>query len=339
MPEWARGVLLAKVSRAPRGLPREVLASEAIMGPAAACERGGSVSAKRKRGAEPLLGHLPRRSACPSPMEQGGTAARAPVVDGGPPCGTDSASARAGTGIAPRTCVKSEDESPLWSPIPGEDSLASNCSWDEEEGGTYLCPAWAIKQPRQHLVYTSAYEGDDADGTYWAAARPGEGVAVRIIRRPADTAVDTPTGAASTDPRSPTADYDRRLAGAPADLGDPDPGHQGGGGDRPLAGPLTGDDDPGDDRHPEPSAGPRESARYGLRGQRIGEASHPGPPSVPPYTTGPRVTPSRDQDYVLRAAEHQANLAEIDRRIASARALIPTPEPTRRTPPSAAGFC
>ena len=29
------------------------------------------------------------------------------------------------------------------------------------EGGTYLCPAWAIKHRIPHLVYTSAYEGDD----------------------------------------------------------------------------------------------------------------------------------------------------------------------------------
>ncbi len=59
MPGWARGVLLAKVSRAPRGLPREGPAPEGIRGPADTCGRDGSISVKRKRGSETPMGRLP----------------------------------------------------------------------------------------------------------------------------------------------------------------------------------------------------------------------------------------------------------------------------------------
>ena len=74
--------------------------------------------------------------------------------------------------------------------IPGEGSFASDYSGGGDEGGTYLCPAWAIKHPIPHLIYTSAYEGDGCTGAYWADADPGVGVAMRIVKRPAETAVD-----------------------------------------------------------------------------------------------------------------------------------------------------
>ena len=82
-------------------------------------------------------------------------------------------------------------ESPSYSPVPGEDSVATDYSGWEDEGGTYLCPAWAIKRRLLHLVYTSAYQGDDCTGAYWASASPGDGVAMRVVARLADTASDS----------------------------------------------------------------------------------------------------------------------------------------------------
>ena len=75
-----------------------------------------------------------------------------------------------------------------------EDSFASDYSGGGDEGGTYLCPAWAIKHPILHLVYTSAYQGDDCTGDCWASASPGERfvtrpAGMRIVTRPADTAI------------------------------------------------------------------------------------------------------------------------------------------------------
>ena len=59
-----------------------------------------------------------------------------------------------------------KSEFPSWSTIPGENPFASDFSGGEDDDGTYLCPASAIKHPIPHLVYTSAYEGNDCTGGY-----------------------------------------------------------------------------------------------------------------------------------------------------------------------------
>ena len=110
--------------------------------------------------------------------------------------------------------------SPSWSSTPGENSWASDYSGEEDDGGTYFCPASAIKHWVPHLVFTSVYEGDDCTGAYWASANPGDGVAMGIVERAADTAVDPATdGDGRGRGRFPSADcrlrqrWSRRSAG------------------------------------------------------------------------------------------------------------------------------
>ena len=77
------------------------------------------------------------------------------------------------------------------------------------------CPASAIKHRIPHLVYTSAYEGNDCTGAYWASANRGDGVAMRIVERTAGTAVDPTTDGDGDDSLPPIADYDNGGAGGP----------------------------------------------------------------------------------------------------------------------------
>ena len=59
--------------------------------------------------------------------------------------------------LAPRLRVKSE--SPSYSPVPGEDSVATGYSGEEDDdGGTYFCPGWAIKH-RPPIWFTPAPTG------------------------------------------------------------------------------------------------------------------------------------------------------------------------------------
>ena len=201
-----------------------------------------------------------------------------------------------------------KSESPGWSSIPGENSFASDYSGEEDDGGTYLYPASAINHPILHLVYTSAYEGNDCTGSYWASAEPGNGVAMRIVERAADTAVDPPTDGDEDDSLSPTADYDSGDAGVARGTDDvgPCPHRVREDPDNPVTPPFP----PGGRKRSFPGipVGPRETARYGLRGKRLGEASHPGP------------SDPGDREYVLRAARVAARVAHVDAAVAAMQA-------------------
>ena len=183
-------------------------------------------------------------------------------------------------GGVPALRLRVKDESPSYSPVSGGDSVATGYSGEEDDnGGTYLCPGWAIKHRPPHLVYTSAYRGDDFTRAFWASANPGEGVAMRVVAGLADTAVDSLTEDDEGATPSPGAASSR--CGAPARRGSDVVG-------------LRLRADPGDaeqtslapaplDGHPRPPPGTpmglRGTARYGLRALRIGEASHPGLPN------------------------------------------------------------
>ena len=182
-----------------------------------------------------------------------------------------------------------KSEFPSWSTIPGENSFASDYS-GEDDDGTYFCPASIIKHPISHLVYTSAYEGNDCTGTYWASASPGDWVAMRIVERTADTAFDPPTDGDGDDSLPPIADYD--YGGADGLQGADDVG--------PCPQQLREDPkDPAAPLFPPTRRGPsfpgtpmglRETARYGLRAVRLGEASHPGPSDFGLWGSGVRLT-------------------------------------------------
>ena len=115
-------------------------------------------------------------------------------------------------------------------------------------------------------------------GAFWASASPGEGVAMRVVAGLADTAVDSLTeddGGATPIPGAASS-----RCGAPARRGSDAVGLRlrvelGEADQTSLApAPLDGHLRP----LPGTPMGPRETARYGLRALRAGEASHPGPP-------------------------------------------------------------
>ena len=273
MPPWARDLLLARVSRVPRAAllagtgPLGLCGSPGLSSPS--CPLGGPCGLKRKREFGEADGRSPAVPTPPAPVESGERGA---------------CSHASGVGVAQGGLPSVKVESPSWSPVPGEDSFPSDYSGEEDEGGTYLCPAWAIKHPIPHLVYTSAYEGNDCTGAYWADADPGGGVAMRIVTRPADTAVDSASGddGGSSLPR--TADYNDGRIGGPQ--GTDDVGlcpHR----PREELGCLAVSPYPPDRWRrslPGTPMGLRETARYGLRVLRIGEASHPGPGTPGPPT-------------------------------------------------------
>ena len=181
MPSWAKGLLLARVSRVPSsaGLVRKP-ARRLPDGPAPSTPSlaaSGVSGLKRKRGLSGCEHDTPAGSA---------ESAHVGLRD----CGIVPAGS-VGDAV-PASSPRVKSESPSYSPVSGEDSVATGYSGEEEDdGGTYLCPGWAIKHRPPHLVYTSAYQGDDLTGAFWADANPGEGVAMRVVDRPADTAVDS----------------------------------------------------------------------------------------------------------------------------------------------------
>ena len=133
-------------------------------------------------------------------------------------------------------------------------------------------PIWSTPTP--------TYQGDDLTGAFWADASPGEGVAMRVVAGLADTVVDslaeddegaTPApGAASSGCDAPArrgtdaVGFRLRVESGEADQTSLTPA--------PLDGHLR--------PLPGTPMGLRETARYGLRALRIGEASHPGPPTT-----------------------------------------------------------
>ena len=299
MPPWAKGLLLARVSRVPSAARLVGAGSE---GP---CEPPGPRSPspstyvpaglKRKRELGEGAGTIPEDPIPPAPVELLGPGASV----GGPSLGDVRDSFQ-----------KVKAESPSYTLVPGEDSTASDYLGGEDEGGTYLCPAWAIKHPILHLVNTSACQGGDSTGAYWASASPGEGVAMRIVTKPADTAIDLATDDDAGGTPSPGAG----SAGVGAGVGRgvdvvgfrPH-------GDREEAWRLAVPPSPSERRRRLPPGFPmglRGTARYGFRALRIGEASHPGPPD----------TGFGYRDRVRCAAAVVARVAHIDDRVAAMRA-------------------
>ena len=132
--------------------------------------------------------------------------------------------------------------------------------------------------PPPHLVYTSAYRGDDLTGAFWASASPGEGVAMRVVAGLADTVVDSL--AEDDEGATPTPGAASSGCGAPARRGTDAVGLrlwvESGEADQTslMPGPLDGHLRP----FPGTPMGPRETAKYGFRALRVGEASHPGFP-------------------------------------------------------------
>ena len=192
---WAKDLLLARVSRVPSAASlawagfRDSCDAPKSRSPAfAACPPGGL---KRKRGLGEGAGTVPEASTPPIPTGLFGPG----VLPGGPsPDGVHD------------DPLEVKVEPPSYSPIPGGHSVASDYSGGEDEGGSYLCPAWAIKHRLPHLVYTSAYQGGDCTGAYWASASPGGGVAMRVVARPVDTAIDPATDDDGGGTPSPAAD-------------------------------------------------------------------------------------------------------------------------------------
>ena len=122
MPEWARPVLLARVSRIPRGyLPEGDASGEPR---ASGGARGGwSGRPKRKRGCDPGSEAPSAPLPCPPPMESAGPAALGADPGGLPPRPAGDWSA--GSPAAPSLrSVKSESPTFPWSTLPGEDDLA-----------------------------------------------------------------------------------------------------------------------------------------------------------------------------------------------------------------------
>ena len=210
MPLWAKGLLLARVSRVPNAVRLEWAGSQhprdepVASSPAPAA--GGTGGLKRKRELGECAQAVPTAPAPPDLVRLRGCS----VSPGGP-----------STGGVHGAHLEVKDESPSYSPVPGEDSVATG--YIRVRRTTTMvptsCPGWAIKRRLLHLVYTSAYQGDDCTGAYWASASPGEGVAMRVVDRLADTAIDPWTdddGGAKLPPRG------RPLRGAVLVLdGDP----------------------------------------------------------------------------------------------------------------------
>ena len=195
MPTWAKGLLLARVSCAPAaaGLVRGPIQRPPGEPPLGGPSRAGSGPAGLKRKRE--LGV----------SESDASAASAETARVG--CrGSGCALAGRVYGVAPVDGIRVKSESPTPSLISGEDSVATGFSGEEgDDDGTCLCPGWAVKRRPSHLVVTSAYEGDDLTGAFWAAASPGEGVAMRVVDQPADTAVDSFVGGEGGTPPTPAA--------------------------------------------------------------------------------------------------------------------------------------
>ena len=177
MPPWAKDLLLARVSRVPSAVrrgwagPQYPCNEPSPRSPAPSAKVTDGLKLKRELGecAEAVLG-------APTPPDPAGLRGHG-VGPGGP-----------STGGVHGGLLEVKVESPSYSPVPGEDSVAMDYSGGEDDdGGTYLCPGWAIKRRLPHLVYTSAYQGDGCTGAYWASASPGEGVAMRVVDKPADT--------------------------------------------------------------------------------------------------------------------------------------------------------
>ena len=304
MPSWARDLLLARVSRAPSSARLEWAQTRRPSGgpapgtpPQAAPGVGGLKRKRELSGSSRDSPDVPAASARVGLRVRG--AASVGPMDGGV--------------SAPRLRVKSE--SPSYSPISGEDSVATGYSGEEDDDdGTYLCPGWAIKHRPPHLVYTSAYQGDDLTGAFWADASPGEGVAMRVVPGLADTAVDSL--AEDDEGATPSPGAASSRCDAPAQRGSDSVGFRlrveaGDAGPTSLAPASLGGR-----LRPLPGTpmGLRETARYGLRALRIGEASHPGPPE--------------DSGGDLSRRRHAAAVAEratrIDELVAGMRAEYQT---------------
>ena len=299
MPPWAGDLLLARVSQIPRAAllagpgPVRLRRAPGLRG--APDLLSGSGGLKRKSEPEEAEGGCPAVPTPPPPMESEECDARSPA---------------SGAGTAEGALRSVKNESPSWSTIPGKNSFASDYSGGKDDDGTYLCPASAIEHPIPYLVYTNAYEGDDCMGAYWAAANTGDGVAMRIVEGPAGTAVDPMTDGDGEDSLPPTADYGDGGAGGPRGADDVGlcPHRLHGDSGSPAVPPL-----PPDRRGRSPPGtpmGPRETARYGLRAVRLGEASHPGPTDSAPG----------DREYILPAAAVAARVARIDDMVAAMRA-------------------
>ena len=268
MPSWAKDFLLARVSRAPSSSRLEWAQTRRPSGgpapgtPPQAAPGVGGLKRKRERG-----GSSHDSPDVPAASTRVGLRVR----------GAASVGPMDGGVSAPHLRVKSE--SPSYSPISGEDSVATGHSGEEDDDdGTYLCPRWAIKHRPPHLVYTSAYQGDDLTGVFWADASPGERVAMRVVPGLADTAVDS--SAEDDEGATPSPGAASSRCDAPAQRGSDSVGFRlrleaGDAGPTSLAPASLGGR-----LRPflETPMGLRETARYGLRVLRIGEASPPGPP-------------------------------------------------------------
>ena len=300
MPSWAKGFLLARVSRVPSSArlewaqPRRPCDEAAPDAPPRATM--GTCGLKRKR----ELGERgPDAPAPPASTGHAGLRSRGTASDGPVACDTPGARLRV------------KGKSPSYSPVSGEESDATGYSGQEDDDdGTCLCPGWAIKHRPPHLVYTSAYRGDDCTGAFWAGASPGEGVAMRVVVGLADTAVDPLTE--DDEGTAPSSGVSSSRYEAPARRGLDAVG-------------LCPRADPGDaeqtslpsaplGRHPRrppgTPTGPRETAKYGFCALRIGEAIHLGP------------TDARGGDLgrLRHAAAVAERVARIDELVAGVRA-------------------
>ena len=125
---------------------------------------------------------------------------------------------------------------------------------------------------------------------------------MRIVTRPADTAIDPASGDDGGSPFPLIADYNDGRAGGPQ--GTDDVGFCPHGPREDLGCPAVSLYPP-DRRGRSPPGTPmgfRETARCGIRALRIGGASHPGPVDAGPG----------DRDYFLQAAVVAARVARID---------------------------
>ena len=133
---------------------------------------------------------------------------------------------------------------------------------------------------------------------------------MRIVRRPADTAVDPVTDEGGDGSLPPTADYGGGRTGDPQGTDDvglcPHRFHE----ELGCSAVPTFLPDCRGRPPPRTPMEPRETARYGFWALRIGEASHAGPTD-----SGPG-----DRDRVLQAAVVAARVARIDNLVAAMRA-------------------
>ena len=297
MPLWAKNLLLARVSRVPSAAK---LAWAGLWDPCDAPKSRSPTSAasppgglKRKRELGEGAGTVPGTSAPPIPAGLFGPG----VPPGGPlPDGVHD------------DPLEVKVESPSYNPVPGEHSVASDYSGGEDEGGTYLCPAWAIKHRLPHLIYTSAYQGDDCTGGLRTGPVPARGKESRCalssgrLTRPL-TLRRTTMGVVLPPRRRTLRALVPALGGEPTLSASV---HVGTGRGRGASTPHPPSERR---RRPPPGSpmGPRGTARYGLRALRIGEASHSGPPD----------TDFGDRGRVRHAATVAAKVARIDEVVAA----------------------